>query len=105
MIKSAEIFAKEDAILKRKVESRNDLEFYVYWVKNQIKNPEKLESKISEYEIKEIEEEANKKVVWLEKNQEADEKAFKKQKIELEDIIRSISPTFHQYQGNITRHL
>merc|ERR1712223_950735 len=48
MIKDAETFADEDAKLKTRVESRNELESYAYSLKNQINDKDKLGAKISD---------------------------------------------------------
>merc|ERR1712227_760985 len=45
MIKDAETFADEDAKLKSRVESRNELESYAYSLKNQINDKDKLGAK------------------------------------------------------------
>merc|ERR1719436_1126004 len=77
MINDAETFADEDAKLKSKVESRNELESYAYSLKNQIGDKEKLGAKLSDEEKEKIEEVINEKIAWLEENQEADVDEFK----------------------------
>ena len=39
MVKDAETFAEEDKKLKEKVEARNELESFVYSLKNQVSKP------------------------------------------------------------------
>merc|ERR1719292_66127 len=56
MVKDAETFAEEDKKLKEKVEARNELESFVYSLKNQLNDKEKLGAKISEEDKKTIEE-------------------------------------------------
>merc|ERR1719498_998154 len=41
MIKDSEVFAEEDKKLKERVESRNELEGYLYGLKNQVNDEEK----------------------------------------------------------------
>jgi len=96
MIKDAETFADEDARLKSKVESRNELESYAYSLKNQINDKEKLGAKISDEDKEKIEEAVNEKITWLEENQEADDEDFKKQKKELEDTVQPIISKLYQ---------
>merc|ERR1711922_9107 len=50
MIQDAEKFADEDKKLKERVEARNELESYVYSLKNQINDKEKLGAKLSDEE-------------------------------------------------------
>merc|ERR1712218_338655 len=87
MIKDAETFADEDAKLKTRVESRNELESYAYSLKNQINDKEKIEEAV------------NAAISWLEENQEADGEDFKKQKKELEDAVQPIIAKLYQQGG------
>ena len=96
MIKDAETFADDDAKLKSRVESRNELESYAYSLKNQINDKEKLGAKISDEDKEKIEEAVNEKITWLEENQEADDEDFKKQKKELEDTVQPIIAKLYQ---------
>jgi len=99
MINDAETFADEDAKLKSKVESRNELESYAYSLKNQIGDKEKLGAKLSDEEKEKIEEVINEKIAWLEENQEADAEEFKAQKKEMEDIVQPIIAKLYQGAG------
>merc|ERR1712111_61018 len=85
MIKDAETFADEDAKLKERVESRNELESYAYSLKNQINDKEKLGAKITDEDKEKIE--------------EADSEDFKKQKKELEDEVQPIIAKLYQQGG------
>merc|ERR1712027_78078 len=99
MIKDAEMFADEDAKLKSRVESRNELESYAYSLKNQINDKEKLGAKITDEDKEKIEESVNDKISWLEENQEAEGEDFKKQKKELEDAVQPIIAKLYQQGG------
>merc|ERR1712228_755029 len=55
MVKDAETFADEDKKLKEKVEARNELESFVYSLKNQLNDKEKLGANISEEDKKTVE--------------------------------------------------
>merc|ERR1719233_2879409 len=96
MINDAEKFADEDAKLKERVESRNELESYAYSLKNQINDKEKMGAKISDDEKEKIEEAVNEKISWLEENQEAEGEDFKTQKKELEEIVQPIIAKLYQ---------
>merc|ERR1711953_1580020 len=99
MVKDAETFADEDAKLKTRVESRNELESYAYSLKNQINDKDKLGAKISDEDKEKIEEAVNAAISWLEENQEADSEDFKKQKKELEDEVQPIIAKLYQQGG------
>merc|ERR1712112_223303 len=92
-------FADDDAKLKSKVESRNELESYAYSLKNQIGDKEKLGAKLSDEEKAKIEEVINEKIAWLEANQEAEGEEFKAQKKEMEDIVQPIIAKLYQGAG------
>jgi len=97
MIQDAEKFADEDK--KQRVEARNELESYVYSLKNQINDKEKLGAKLSDEEKEKIEAIIDEKVKWLENNAEADSEEFKKQKKEAEDIVQPIIAKLYQGAG------
>lgn len=100
MIKEAEKFADEDKKVKEKVEAKNELESYVYSLKNQINDKEKLGGKLSEDEKETIQTAVEEKIKWLESNgatAEVDE--LKEQKKSLEEIVNPIMTKFYQNAG------
>merc|ERR1711911_393586 len=99
MIQDAEKFADEDKKLKERVEARNELESYVYSLKNQLSDKEKLGGKLSDEEKEKIEEIVNEKIAWLENNQDASAEDLKAQKKEMEDIVQPIIAKLYQGQG------
>jgi len=99
MIKDAEKFADEDKKVKEKVESKNELESYVYSLKNQLSDKEKLGGKLSEDEKSTISSAIEEKIKWLESNANAEVDDFKQQKKELEEIVNPIMTKFYQNTG------
>merc|ERR1711988_1258804 len=99
MIKDAETFADEDAKLKSRVESRNELESYAYSLKNQINDKDKLGAKISDEDKEAIETAVEAKISWLEENQEAEAEDYKAQKKELEDTVNPIISKLYAQGG------
>jgi len=99
MIQDAEMFADEDAKLKARVESRNELESYAYSLKTQIKDKDKLGSKISDEDKEAIETAVEAKISWLEENQEAEAEDYKAQKKELEDTVNPIISKLYAQGG------
>jgi heat shock protein 5 len=96
MIQESEKFADEDKKVKERVESKNELESYVYSLKNQISDKEKLGGKLSEDEKTTITEAIEEKIKWLEGNAEAEVEDFKTQKKELEEIVHPIMSKFYK---------
>jgi len=99
MIQDAEMFADEDAKLKSRVESRNELESYAYSLKTQINDKDKLGAKISDEDKETIETAVEAKISWLEENQEAEAEDFKAQKKELEDTVNPIISKLYAQGG------
>jgi len=99
MIQDAEMFADEDAKLKARVESRNELESYAYSLKTQINDKDKLGSKISDEDKEAIETAVEAKISWLEENQEAEAEDYKAQKKELEDTVNPIISKLYAQGG------
>lgn len=96
MINDAEKFADDDKKIKERVEARNELESYVYSLKNQIGDKEKLGAKLSEADKEKIESVIDDKVKWLENNAEADAEDFKRQKKDAEDVVQPIIAKLYQ---------
>jgi endoplasmic reticulum chaperone BiP len=48
MVKEAEEFAEEDRLAKEKIDAKNQLENYIFSVKSQVNDADKLGSKINE---------------------------------------------------------
>ena len=99
MVNDADKFAEEDKKVKERVDSRNELESYTYSLKNQIGDKEKLGGKLSEDDKKTITDAVDKKIEWMDKNQEATAEEFKAQKKELEEIVQPIVSKLYQGQG------
>jgi len=99
MIKDAEKFADEDKKVKEKVEAKNELESYVYSLKNQLNDKEKLGGKLSDDEKETITNAVEEKIKWLESNANAEVEDFKDQKKQLEEIVNPIMTKFYQQSG------
>jgi len=102
MIKDSEKFADEDKKVKERVEAKNELESYVYSLKNQINDKEKLGAKLSEDDKETIQKVIDEKVAWLESNGGADTEEFKQQKKEVEEIVHPITSKLYGSSGGST---
>merc|ERR1712240_645334 len=99
MIQDAEMFAEEDALVKKTTEAKNGLESYAYSLKTQINDKDKLGSKISDEDKETIETAVEAKISWLEENQEAEAEDFKAQKKELEETVNPIISKLYAQGG------
>ncbi len=65
MVREAEEFAEEDKIAKERIDSKNTLENYIFSVKNNVSDPEKLGKKISDSDKAEVNEALKEAEEWL----------------------------------------
>ena len=75
---------------KEKIESRNDLKNYVYTTRNQFNDWNDLGGKVTHEEKKEIDGLVNEKIAWLDENQDAGVREFRRQKNKMLDEINLI---------------
>lgn len=71
MVKEAEEFAEEDKLAKEKIEAKNQLDNYIFSMKNTIEDPEKLADKLDEEEKSTIKTAVEEAENWLKSNQDA----------------------------------
>jgi len=99
MIQDAEKFAEEDKKTAEKVNARNEFESYVYSLKTQINDKEKLGGKLSESDKETVEEAVKEGIEWLEKNTEAEAEEYKDQKKVIEDAVNPIISKLYGSEG------
>lgn len=100
MVNEAERFADEDRKTKERVEARNELEGYLYGLKNQVADKEKLGGKLSEDEATTITDAVEEKITWLDANQDAEAEDFKEAKKEVEEIVSPIVNKLYKDSGS-----
>jgi heat shock protein 5 len=92
MIKEAEDMADEDARVKEQIEAKNQLENYIYSLKNQVGDENQLGGKLSEEDKKTITDALKAKQQWLDANgHSASKEDIEEQKAELESIVNPIT--------------
>merc|ERR1719310_2278613 len=102
MVNDAEKFAEQDAALKEKVEARNEIEGYLYGLKNQVADKEKLGAKLSEEDANTITEAVEEGIDWLDEHQDASAEEYKEQKKAVEDVVTPIiSALYKDGQGGM----
>jgi molecular chaperone DnaK (HSP70) len=99
MVNDAERFADEDKKVKERVDARNEIEGYLYGLKNQVADKEKLGGKLSEDDTATITDAVEEKIKWLDENQEADAQDYKDAKKEVEDIVAPIISALYKDSG------
>jgi heat shock 70kDa protein 1/2/6/8 len=80
MVKDAEKWAQEDAVIREKINAKNELENTVYSLKNSL-SKEQLTGELEEY--------INKCVEWIESNPNATKEEYKQKKKEFEERVMS----------------
>jgi len=100
MVREAEEFADADKDVREKVEAKNSLEGFLYNLKNQVADKDKLGSKLSEEDKKTVEDAVKEGLDWLEeKGEEADKEAFAEKQKEIEAITNPIVSKVYQASG------
>jgi molecular chaperone DnaK (HSP70) len=88
MVAEAEEFAEEDAKEKAKIQARNDLEAYLYNMKNSINDT--LQGKLSEDDSTTLTKIVDDTLVWLEDNPAANKDEYDEKQKEVERIANPI---------------
>jgi heat shock protein 1/8 len=89
MVENAKKFAEEDRINRDKLDARNELENYVYNVRNSA-NTEEFKAKIGEDGFKNINEVVTSTIQWLEDNTDCTMDEYKEKQKEVEDKLTPI---------------
>ncbi|KAH0462196.1 hypothetical protein IEQ34_009771 [Dendrobium chrysotoxum] len=100
MVQEAERYKAEDEEHKKKVESKNTLENYVYNMRNTIKD-DKIASKLGAEDKKKIEDAVDQVIQWLDSNQLAEADELDDKMKELEGICNPIIAKMYQAGGGM----
>ncbi|KAN0032850.1 hypothetical protein ACTFIV_006782 [Dictyostelium citrinum] len=95
MVQDAEKFKQQDLQQKERSESMNKLEYFIYTIKNSIKE-EKINSKISYSDKIKIETETESTLKWLESNRLAEKDEINQKMSDLESIVNPIFTKLYQ---------
>ncbi|XP_067662468.1 endoplasmic reticulum chaperone BiP-like [Haliotis asinina] len=99
MIRDAEEFAEEDKRVKERTDARNDLDNYVYSLRNQINDKSKLGGKLGTGEKSTIEIAVADTIKWMDSHVDASAEDCQKKKAELEDVVRPITSKLYEAAG------
>ncbi|KAK9144040.1 hypothetical protein Syun_013440 [Stephania yunnanensis] len=99
MVREAEEFADEDKKVKEKIDARNSLETYVYNMKNQVSDKDKLAEKLESEEKEKIETAVKEALEWLDENQSAEKEDYDEKLKEVEAVCNPIITAVYQRSG------
>uniref|UniRef100_A0A6N2ML04 Uncharacterized protein n=1 Tax=Salix viminalis TaxID=40686 RepID=A0A6N2ML04_SALVM len=99
MVREAEEFAEEDKKVKERIDARNSLETYVYNMKNQINDKDKLADKLEADEKEKIETATKEALEWLDDNQNAEKEDYEEKLKEVEAVCNPIITAVYQRSG------
>ena len=99
MVREAEEFAEEDKKVKEKIDARNSLETYIYNMKNQVNDKDKLADKLESDEKDKIETAVKEALEWLDDNQHAEKEDYDEKLKEVEAVCNPIITAVYQRSG------
>ncbi|KAJ9075479.1 ATPase with role in protein import into the ER [Entomophthora muscae] len=104
MVKEAEEFADEDREIKEKVEAKNSFENYLYDLKSQVNDKEKLAKKLSDENKKTILDAITEKSDWMSANgATATKEDIEEQKSEIESLVNPIISSLYGDSKDATK--
>merc|ERR1712086_1012971 len=98
LVKDAEKFKSEDDQLKKKIESKNGYEHYIYQIRNTV-DDEKLKDKFSEEEKTTLLDLAKEHQTWLDAHQDASAEEYDAKTKEVERVFQPIMTKIYQATG------
>ncbi|THF98623.1 hypothetical protein TEA_020691 [Camellia sinensis var. sinensis] len=99
MVKEAEEFAEEDNKVKERIDARNKLETYIYNMKSNINDKDKLADKIDSDDKEKIESTLKEALEWLDDNQNAEKDEFEEKMKELEAVCNPVIKQVYEKSG------
>jgi len=97
LVRKAEEFKDEDKKIKERIEAKNQLESYLYGLKNSI--TEEMKTKLSENDLKTLDEIKEEGIKWLDSHQQEDKETYESKLKEYTDKTQPIMIKLYQ-QGN-----
>ncbi|GJW25587.1 luminal binding protein [Tanacetum coccineum] len=99
IVKEAEDYAEEDKKKIEKIGARNTLEAYIYNMKSQINDKDKLADKLEEDEKEKIETATKEALEWMEDNQSAEKEDYDEKLKEVETVYNQIITAVYERSG------
>lgn len=95
MVEEANKFAEEDKLNKERLDARNELETYVYNVRNSTNN-EEFKSKLGEENSKILTELVNETIQWLDDHNESSTEEYKNK---MKEVVSEVTPIMMKAYG------
>ncbi|XP_073306649.1 luminal-binding protein 5-like isoform X1 [Primulina huaijiensis] len=99
LVKEAEEFAEEDRKVKERIDARNGLESYLYNMRNQIDDKDKLADKLDPDEKEKIEAVTKEALRWMDDSQDAEKEDYDEKLKEVESVCNPIITAVYQRSG------
>ncbi|XP_075485037.1 luminal-binding protein 5-like isoform X2 [Primulina tabacum] len=99
MVKEAEEFAEEDRKVKERIDARNGLESYLYNMRNQMDDKDKLADKLDPDEKEKIEAVTKEALRWMDDSQDAEKEDYDEKLKEVESVCNPIITAIYQRSG------
>ena len=96
MVKEAEEFKKQDSEMKEKIESKNQLENYLYQSRNTVKDEK---TKLSDADKSKVSDLVDETLKWLGENQNETKDVYDAKMKEVETVISPIFVSMYQQEG------
>lgn len=90
MINEAKANEEEDKKIAERISAKNSFDSYVYQIKNQIDDPDKLAKKLSDDEKAKVKEAIKEAEDWASANANAEKEEYEKQQKKLEEVTNPI---------------
>ena len=100
MVREAEEASESDKKAKERVEAKNQLENYVYQIRNFIEDDEKIGDKLTADEKSTVQDAVKEKLEWIEQNLTAEKEEYDAQYKELEKAVQPVMAKFYQAGGS-----
>jgi len=97
LVKEAEEHLEEDNLYKEKIDAKNNLENYLYQVRNSV-NEDKIKEKITEDDKKVIDDTVTEGLKWLDENQDESKENYEGKQKEISDKIMPIMAKIYQQE-------
>ena len=101
MVRDAEKYKDEDQVQRRRLGARNNLESYIYGVKQAV-GDDKVQDKLSNEDKKAVMDAADEALEWLEANEEASQEEYEEKQKELEKMAAPVITKFYQQPGRLS---
>ncbi|XP_065055839.1 heat shock cognate 71 kDa protein-like [Rhopilema esculentum] len=98
MVHDADRYKEEDEKQRERVQSKNNLETYVFSVKNTMED-QNVASKTSQEDKERVLSKCKEVIDWLDRNQSADKDEFEHQRKELENVARPVITNLYSAGG------